>query len=253
MFLALLPALAALTLPCAEPAGPLKGAPGPLAASSVLYPAPRPSAPYGYLWHYVPDGKGGTQKVVKPYEPREGDILFFDDMSRWWTFLYSIAHTAPPFHAGIVFKKHDGSLAALESGPDDTLYVYILDLEPRLHQFSGAIQVRQCKKALCPEESKRLTEFAYAQEGKRYAMWRLLLQGTPVKSRGPLRHKWFAKTYTDRDRWLCAEIVVSAGSLVGIFPPTVCGTDTYPLDIVDDKMHDLSATLEPAAYWSRDP
>ena len=82
---------------------------------------PAEANPHGFLWTYTPDGKGGMNREVIPYEPREGDWLFFDDMSKWWTFLYAIADTAPPFHAGIVVKRPDGSLAVLESGPDDTL------------------------------------------------------------------------------------------------------------------------------------
>lgn len=206
---------------------------------------------YGYLWHYVPDGKGGMTKVVTPYEPREGDIVFFDDMSKWWTFLYAIASTAPPFHAGIVVKEPDGTPAILEAGPDDTLYVYVLEAGHRLHTFEGVLQVRRCTVPLTPEQSAALTKFAMAQEGKRYALWRLLLQGTPVKSRGPLREKLFAKTYYERERWLCAEIVVSAAELVGLLDEKVIkGTNTYPLDIVDDHMYKLKPTYDDAGYWS---
>ena len=63
-------------------------------------------------------------------------------MSPFWTKLYNIACTAPPFHAGIVFKKTDGTFAVLESGSDDTLHVFLLDIEPRLYNFKGSIQVR---------------------------------------------------------------------------------------------------------------
>jgi len=133
---------------------------------------------FGYLWDQTSNADGKVEKTARPYTPREGDILLFDDMSPFWTKLYKIAGTAPPFHAGIVFKKTDGSFAVLESGPDDTLHVFLLDIEPRLYDFKGSIQVRQAKRALTKDESETLTNFAYAQEGKRYAMWRLLLQGT---------------------------------------------------------------------------
>ena len=211
-------------------------------------------ADYGYLWFYRPDGHGGACKTVEPYRPRQGDILFFDDMSKFWEFLYWLGHTAPPFHTGIVFKKPDGTCAILESGPDDTLYVYLLDVGPRLHTFEGVIQVRRCKVALTAEQSATLTRFALAQEGKRYAMWRLLLQGTPIKTRGgPLRLK-LAKTHFDRQRWLCTEIVVAAAELVGLMDPAVIkATNTYPLDIVDDHMYTLLPVYEEAAYWSPHP
>lgn len=214
-----------------------------------------PNHPHGYLWYYKVDEKGKTVREVMPYEPREGDWLFFDDMSEWWEFLYSIADTAPPFHAGIVVKKPDGSLGVLESGPDDTLWVYVLDLIPRLHTFKGVLQVRRVKHPLTPEQSACLSDFAERQKGKRYAMWRLLLQGSPIKSKGgPLREKC-AHTLYNRHRWLCAEIVVTASALIGLTDgKKIKGSNTYPLDIIDNKKHpELADVFEDAAYWAPHP
>jgi hypothetical protein len=190
---------------------------------------------FGYLWDQTSNADGKVEKTARPYTPREGDILLFDDMSPFWTKLYKIAGTAPPFHAG----------------PDDTLHVFLLDIEPRLYDFKGSIQVRQAKRALTKDESETLTNFAYAQEGKRYAMWRLLLQGTYFRHRGGIKEKYLATTHDDRTRWLCAEIVVSAGALVNLLDrDKVKATVTYPLDMVDDVRIDLSATYEPTVYWS---
>jgi hypothetical protein len=238
-------AAALLLAPGAPPPPPFPAAPA--------LPVP-PEAPYGYLWFYGPDGQGGTAKRVEPYCPHEGDIVFFDDMSKFWEFLYWIGHTAPPFHTGIVVKRPDGTPAILESGPDDTLYIYIFEASHRLRSFKGVLQVRRCTRALTPEQSAALWEFAKAQEGKGYAVWRLLLQGTPVKTRGgPLRLS-LAKTHFDRQRWLCTEIVVAAAELVGLMDPNVVkATNTYPLDIVDDHMYQLSPTYEEAAYWAPHP
>lgn len=223
-------------------------------ASTALLMGGEPEKNAGYLWMMIPDGKGGLLKHVVPYHPREGDLVFFDDHSEWWTKLYKIAGTAPPFHVGINIRKPDGSLACLESGPDDTLHVYILDLWPRLTSFKGTIQIRQALKTLSPEESTRLTQFAQDNEGKRYAMWRLLLQGTSVKCRGPWREDLLAKTHDNRHRWLCAEIVVAAGTQVGLFDPKVVRANvTYPLDILDDHIYNLTPTFAPAAYWSPHP
>jgi hypothetical protein len=223
-----------------------------------LYPevryTPDPRAPFGYLWTYQLDDRGRLAREVIPYQPREGDLVFFDDMSEWWTFLYKIASTAPPFHVGIVVKKPDGTLAILESGPDDTLHVYVLDLLPRLHTFKGILQVRRCRRALTPDESARLTAFAEKQKGKRYAVWRLLLQGTPFKTRGGPLRRACAHTRFDRHRWLCAEIAVTAAALVGLTDPKkVCGSNTYPLDIIDDSKHDLSASYHAFGYWAPRP
>ena len=220
-----------------------------LVTSAVSAEPNQPS--FGYLWDQTSNADGKVEKTSRPYTPREGDILLFDDMSPFWTKLYRIAGTAPPFHAGIVFKKTDGSFAVLESGPDDTLHVYLLDIEPRLYNFKVSIQVRQAKRALTKDESEILTNFAYAQEGKRYAMWRLLLQGTYVRHRGGIKEKYLATTHDDRTRWLCAEIVVSAGTIVNLLDrDKVKATVTYPLDMVDDVRIDLSATYEPTVYWS---
>lgn len=220
-----------------------------LATSAVSAEPKQPS--FGYLWDQTCNADGKVEKTSRAYTPREGDILLFDDMSPFWTKLYSIAGTGPPFHAGIVFKKTDGSFAVLESGPDDTLHVYLLDLEPRLYNFKGSIGVRQAKRALTKDESEILTNFAYAQEGKRYAMWRLLLQGTYFRHRGGIKEKYLAATYDERTRWLCAEIVVSGGALVNLIDrDKVKATVTYPLDMVDDVRIDLSATYESTVYWS---
>jgi hypothetical protein len=220
-----------------------------LATSAVNAEPSQPS--FGYLWDQTSNPDGKVEKTARPYTPREGDILLFDDMSPFWTKLYKIAGTAPPFHAGIVFKKTDGTFAVLESGPDDTLHVFLLDIEPRLYDFKGSIQVRQAKRALTKDESETLTNFAYAQEGKRYAMWRLLLQGTYIRHRGGIKEKYLATTHDDRTRWLCAEIVVSAGTIVNLLDrDKVKATVTYPLDMVDDVRIDLSATYEPTVYWS---
>src|SRR4051794_204562 len=135
-----------------------------------------------------------------PYGPKEGDLIFYDDHNATWTKLFELAGTGPPLHMGIIVKRADGSLAVLEAGPDDTVWVRLLPLAPRLHQFrkdfKGTITVRRCKVTLCPEKSAALTRFAAAQEGKRYAVLRLLAQGTWLRARGPLE-PWLAKTDLD--------------------------------------------------------
>lgn len=239
----------------------LLGGTPPQAPAPRIVPPPAVNAPvaaqhpYGYLWIYKLNEKGETIREVIPYYPREGDWLFFDDMSEWWTFLYKIASTAPPFHAGIVVKKPDGHLAVLEAGPDDTLWVYVLDLIPRLFTFKGILQVRRVKCELTPEQSACLTQFAEKQKGKRYAMWRLLLQGTPCKTKGgPLREAC-GHTLYNRKRWLCAEIVVTASALIGLTDgKKIKGSNTYPLDIIDNKLHpELAEVFEDAAYWAPHP
>jgi hypothetical protein len=155
---------------------------------------------------------------------------------------------------GLVVKKSDGKLAILEAGPDDTIRVALLDLDKRLPQFNadfkGTIEIRRCKTKLTDEQSKALTKFAEAQDGKRYAIGRLLLQGTCFRSRGPVRELIFGKTYLDRDSWICSELSVAAGTVVKLFDPKVVFANVaYPSDLVDNHRYDLSANWHGAATW----
>jgi hypothetical protein len=213
-----------------------------------------PDAPVGYLWFYRTDDRGQTSKAVVPYVPREGDMIFYDDQSKFWEFMYALAHTTPPYHCGIVVRKPTGELATLEAGPDDTLFVEICDILPRLHHFKGIIQVRRCKRGLTPEQSARLTAWAQAQAGKHYAWLRLALQITPLKTRGgPLRRS-LARTYFDRHRWICSELNVAAAELVGLLDPAVLrATNVYPAELVDERVYDLRAVYEESGYWAPHP
>src|SRR5207302_6911329 len=117
---------------------------------------------------YLAPAKAGPEKTsARPYAPREGDLIFYDDHNLFWTALFLWAGTGPPLHVGIVVKKEDGELAVLEAGPDDTIWVRILDVESRLPKFQqdfhGTVTIRRCKKDLTLEKSAALTKFAKAQ------------------------------------------------------------------------------------------
>jgi hypothetical protein len=192
------------------------------------------------------------QRAV-PYTPREGDLIFFDDHNTIWNGLFALAGTGPPLHMGIVVKKPDGGLAVLEAGPDDSVWVTLQDLGPRLHQFDrdfhGTVTVRRCKATMTTRQSAALTRFALAQKGKRYAVLRLLAQGTPLRARGPLE-PLLAETCLDRDSWICSELAVAAGTVAGLFDPrAVPANVTYPQDLVDNQRHDLGAVWHDPAEW----
>src|SRR5215469_15061876 len=125
-----------------------------LAAPLLLCHAP----PAGYL-----AGPGPTPGKAVAYAPREGDLIFYDDHSRVWNTLFALAGTGPPLHMGIVVKKPDGTFAVLEAGPDDTVWVKLLDLAPRLRQFRrdfhGTVTIRRCKVTLGRKQSAALTRF----------------------------------------------------------------------------------------------
>jgi hypothetical protein len=225
----------------------------PLTIAAFLTVGDARALPAGHLFPW-PSGhdKSVPQKAI-PYAPREGDLVFYDEHSVIWTVLFALAGTGPPLHMGIVVKKPDGSLAVLEAGPDDTVWVKLLDVTPRLRQFQkdfgGTITIRRCKVALSRDKSAALTRFARAQNGKPYAVLRLLLQGTPFRARGLLA-PFLAHTYLDRDAWICSELAVAAGTVAGLFDPKVVRANaTYPRDVVDNRCHDLRAVWHDAMEW----
>lgn len=208
----------------------------------------------GYLKIARKAAKGKPQSEIVRYAPREGDLIFYDDRNLGWTLLFAYAGTGPPLHMGMVVRKNDGKLAVLEAGPDDTVWVKLLPLDKRLPQFNddykGTIQIRRCKKELTAEQSKALTKFAEAQDGKCYAVARLLLQGTSLRSRGPVRELVLGKTVLDRDRWICSELSVAAGTVVKLFDPKVVYANVaYPRDLVDNERYDLSGSWHDATVW----
>src|SRR5262245_22441597 len=100
----------------------------------LLYVVPASAAgTSGWLVIERTNDKGEPQRKVVRYRPREGDLVFFDDRNPAWMVLFAWAGTGPPLHMGIVVKKSDGTLAVLEAGPDDTVWVTLQELETRLH------------------------------------------------------------------------------------------------------------------------
>jgi len=208
----------------------------------------------GFLKSERKNDKGGLEQEVLAYEPREGDLIFYDDHNAVWSALFAYAGAGSPLHMGIVVKKPDGKLAVLEAGPDDSVRVKLLDIDKRLPQFQedfkGLIRIRRCRKMLAEEDSKALTKFAVAQDGKGYAVGRLLLQGTPFRERGPKDDMAKGKTILDRDRWICSELAVAAGTVAKLFDPKVVhSTVAYPRDLVDNARYDLSGSWHDAAVW----
>ena len=184
------------------------------------------------------------------YRPQPGDMVHFDDHNKWTVRLYQCCGSGGPLHSGIVFRKADGSLAILEAGTNAVMKVFIFDLDHRLHDFYGTILVRRLKQPLSAEQSKHLTDFCVAQEGKPYAIGRLILQGTPLRPRSSYLSSYFGRTVIDRDRWICSELVVAAATVAGVlneedFPANLM----YPRDLCYDERFDLSPFYEPPAMW----
>jgi hypothetical protein len=110
------------------------------------------------------------------------------------------------------------------------------------------------KTPISEEAERALEQFAEAQDGKRYAWLRVLLQTTPFRCRTPLRRELFGATYTDRISYMCAELAVAGGTIAGLFDPKKHpGNAIYPRDIIYDDFFDISATYHEAELWSPYP
>src|SRR5438270_299296 len=127
---------------------------------------------------------------AEQYVPQPGDIFLSTDKSRVVRAGHSCALSGAPHHSGILFARPDGSIAVLESGPFNGLRVGVVDLHDELHgreKRGEKVWIRRRRAPLTPEQCERLTAWAMAQEGKRFAGLRMCGQMTLLRSRGPLR------------------------------------------------------------------
>lgn len=188
------------------------------------------------------------------YVPQPGDIIFYDHRSLQAAFLYALAHTGKPYHAGIVVNLSDGRPAVLEAGPYDLIHVFLMDAQPQMRTHEGEIWVRRLRTPLTAEQSACLTRFALAQTGKRFALCRIILEATPLHAHGPLRARLFGSSRTDRHCWFCSELVVAAAAVAGIVDPHVLKPNTlYPRDLFYDRHCDLKPWWEAPRRWMCDP
>jgi hypothetical protein len=212
----------------------------------------------GYLVVPAENPHDSCQLTVEPYYPQPGDILLYTHFCRMYTLAFWFVGSDAPYHAAIVIARPDGTPAILEVGPNSHFHVFtdtcIVELLPRLKSYPGAIMVRRPCQPLTPEQSAALTQFALAQEGKKFACGRLFLQATPFCCRSGLRHYLFAGTHLDRERWICSENVVAAATVAGLLDPKVhTANSMYPRDLAYDERYDLSASYHPPVLWVPDP
>jgi hypothetical protein len=209
----------------------------------------------GYLVLPVDDPHGFHLDVV-PYLPRPGDILLFDDEDPLHHFLLGLKNAGPPVHAAIAYAREDGTPGLLDlTGPTlQSAKVSLLDVMPRLVKYHGEIMVRRILQPMTPEQCAALRSFAQQQQGKEFAMGRMLLQGTPFCCRYGLRHLLFAGTTMDRTRWLCSELVVAGAITAHILDarrfPANC---MYPRDLAFDERYDFSPYYCTPVLWVPDP
>jgi hypothetical protein len=202
---------------------------------------------------------------TRPYVPQPGDFMLATDNKIFWKITHNLAGTGHPHHTGVVFTKPNGCLAVLEAGPHDTIYIRNLDWYPhfRCYEDKGLIWVRQRKVPLTPEQSACLTEFAMAQEGKFFAIFRLGKQLTPFRSRGPVRTAFVGKPQGADRRWyFCSELALEALVWAGLLDAeTTRPSATYPRDLFFDrspnpyinKHPNLRDCWYPPARWTSCP
>jgi hypothetical protein len=198
------------------------------------------------------------------YVPQPGDVVLRLDDSTFWRVTHYLALAFDPNGSAIVFARPDGSLAVLEAGPNDTRWVGTPDLLPHLSEYAaaGKVWVRRRRVPLTPEQSAKLTAFALAEDGKRFALVRLAGQLTPLRSRGPLRTWFVGGPHGDRSSYFCSELVCEACVAAGLLDPArTRPAATYPhdlfygrsLNLFIDHHLDVNAGWCPPARWTDHP
>jgi hypothetical protein len=173
------------------------------------------------------------------YAPQPGDLMFSVTNTRIYQLGHALSGAGELSHSGVIFRRPDGGLAALEAGPFDIPLIRSMDLIPYVAAYSnrGKVWIRTRCVPLTPEQSDRLTEFARMQEDKRFARLRLYAQVTPLRSRGPLRTEFFGGPHgPDRVSYFCSEMCAEALVDVGLIDAADARpAATYPADLFFDE------------------
>lgn len=203
---------------------------------------------------------------ARPYQPQPGDIVLATDDKFFWKIMHNLAWTGHPHHTGVVFARCDGSLAVLEAGPYDTRWIRTDDVLPHLKKYEerGLVWVRARKCPLTPEQSACLTAFCERQDGKKFAISRIMFQLTLLRPRGPftLKTRLTGKPKGERNRYYCTELVLEALVAAGALDPErTRPAATYPRDVFMDhspnfflnRIMQFSECWGPSARWTQCP
>lgn len=220
-------------------------------------------APAGsYLWQPSYELDQVLRAPPRPYVPQPGDIILSTDTSTFWLVMHNLAGTSHPTHSMIVFARPDGTMGILEGGPHDTLKCRDLDALPHLlsYEKEGRVWVRRRAQPLTAEQSARLTEFALAANGRDFALRRLAVQLTPLRTRGPIRTAFVGHPQgLNRSSYFCSELVTEACVYAGLLDPaTARPSATYPRDLFLDRSVNpylnkhlkLAPAWDPPARWT---
>jgi hypothetical protein len=202
---------------------------------------------------------------IRPYRPQAGDMFMSTDKMPIIQWGHRMAGANAPHHSGIILCKGDGSYWTLEAGPHNCLKIKALDLDFSLSSYESAgnqVWVRCRKTPLTPEQCGKLNEFGLAQDGKAFALGRMLGQMTSLRTRNQLNgtSSDVGAPHGHRNSYFCAELVteccVAAGLLDARRAKPCC---TYPCDLfygvspnpyVNASL-DFNSAWEPPARWNK--
>ncbi len=223
--------------------------------SGVVLPGGEPPPANSYLYEPAACLDDALHGVPRPYCPQPGDIVLSTDRSRIICGGHWLAGSRGVHHSALVIALPDGRPAVLEAGPFNTLRIELLAPFVLLtgHEQRGEqVWVRQRRVPLTAEQSARLTAWALEQEGRPFAVLRMLGQMTPLRCRGPLRTYWLGQVHGQRHSYFCAELVTEslvAAGLVDAADARPCAT--YPRDLFLDHSSNRFIDAHPilAACW----
>jgi hypothetical protein len=196
-----------------------------------------------------------------PYVPQPGDIFLATDQALWARAGHWIAGGAGVHHSGITFRRSDGRMGLVEAGPFNSVWVEVMDPVEHMRDHVRAgdkVWVRRRRVPLTDWQSAQLTAFLERQEGKPFAVLRLMGQVTPFRSRGPLRTRFVGKAHGNRDEWFCSELVTESCVAARLMDAaTARPAATYPRDLFFGRSFNLYLDRhlcldewEPPARWT---
>lgn len=231
--------------------------------AELAVPRARRPAPAGsFLWQPTYELDFCLRGPAREYVPQPGDIVLSTDGSVFWKAMHNLAGTSHPTHSMIVYARRDGTLGILEGGPHDTLKCRTLDVLPHLlsYEEEGRVWVRRRAVPLSAEQSMRLTAFAEATDGRRFALGRLAEQLTVFRTRGPVRTFFVGHPHgLEQSSYFCSELVTEALVYAGLLDPrTARPSATYPRDLFMDRSPNpylnkhlkLAPAWDPPARWT---
>jgi hypothetical protein len=222
----------------------------------------KPGPAGSYLWQPSFTIDQELRGPARAYVPQPGDIVMAADTSMFWKLMHNLAGTGDPTHSMIVFAMPDGTMGILEAGPHDTLKCRTLEALPHMlsYEMEGRVWVRRRAVPLTAEQSARLTEFALATDGRKFALARLAGQLTPFRTRGLIRTQWLGKSRgLSQDNYFCSELVCEACVYAGLIDPSIARPSaTYPRDLFRDhslnpyinRHFKLAPCWDPPARWT---